>query len=94
MGTVLISPWVTMDTSAESIQSNKSKDILSPAALGYWARNFLGGAALDYWNSPLMAPDEWWSNLPVDNVLVTYGDDELLRDDVSALCGKLEVGAS
>jgi acetyl esterase/lipase len=90
-GAVLVSPWVTMDTSADSMKSNKGKDILSLTALEYWAQNFLGGASLDCWNSPLIAPEDWWSDLLVDDVLVTYGDRELLRDDISALCTKLEV---
>lgn len=90
-GAVLISPWVAMDTSAESMLANKRKDILSAPALAYWAQNFLGGAAPDSWNTPLMTPTEWWSDLPVDEIVVMYGDDELLRDDTSMLCEKLKV---
>lgn len=87
-GAVLISPWVVLESSEHSMEANKKSDILSAASLTYWAQNFLGGAALDAWNNPLQAPMDWWDSLPVKRILVTYGDKELLRDDVEAL-GKL-----
>jgi acetyl esterase/lipase len=82
-----------MDTSAASMQLNKDKDLLSATSLEYWARNFLGGADFDSWNTPTMAPEEWWGDLLVDDILVLYGDDELLRDDTSTFCGRLRVSA-
>jgi acetyl esterase/lipase len=88
---VLISPWVAMNSSAESIQVNRRKDILSAAALTYWAQNFLGGAVPDPWNTPLMAPEDWWAEILADEVIAMYGDDELLRDDAAILCEKLKV---
>jgi acetyl esterase/lipase len=90
-GAVLISPWVSMNSSAESMQANQHRDILSVAALAYWARNFLGDSSIDAWNAPLIAPEEWWSDLIVRDILVVYGDDELLRDDISILCERLKV---
>lgn len=88
---ILISPWIAMATSAESMQANKQKDLLSAGALSYWANNFLGGEAPDYWNTPLLTPAEWWSDLPVNEILLTYGEDELLRDDIAIFCEKLKV---
>lgn len=88
---ILVSPWVSMDTSAPSMKATKEKDSLTIEALAYWARNFMGTAASDYWNAPSTAPTEWWSNLPVDEVLVLYGDNELLRDDTSFFCERLKV---
>jgi acetyl esterase/lipase len=90
-GAVLLSPWVAMASIAESMQSNQEKDILSAGALEYWAQNFMGDAAPDPWNTPLIAPDEWWSQIPVHDIAVIYGDDELLRDDTARLCEKLQV---
>jgi acetyl esterase/lipase len=89
-GAILVSPWVNMASSSDSMKSNEHRDILSAAALVYWAQNFLGGSAPDPWNSPLTAPTEWWSNLPIDDMLITYGEDELLRDDTSRLCEILQ----
>ncbi|KAI1869261.1 uncharacterized protein JN550_005891 [Neoarthrinium moseri] len=85
-GAVLVSPWVQLQSSATSLETNKQEDILSTPSLAYWAKNFLGDAAPDAWNSPLTAPLEWWDDLPVKRILVTYGDKELLRDDAGKLC--------
>ncbi|KFY47367.1 hypothetical protein V495_01978 [Pseudogymnoascus sp. VKM F-4514 (FW-929)] len=67
-------------------------DLLSATSLEYWARNFLGGADFDSWNTPTMAPEEWWVDLLVDDIVVLYGDDELLRDDTSTFCERLRAG--
>lgn len=88
---VLISPWVSMNVTAASMTANKEKDILSTAGLEYWAQNFMGGASPDYWNSPLTAPLEWWDDLPIDDVLLVYGEDELLQDDTITFSEKLTV---
>lgn len=73
------------------MQANQHRDILSTAALDYWAHNFLGDSPLDAWNATLTAPAEWWSDLPVHEILVVYGEDELLRDDISILCDRIKV---
>ena len=91
---VLISPWVDMHTSVPSMQANKDKDSLTVEALVYWARTFMGITAVDYWNAPLTVPTQWWSDLPVDEILVLYGDNELLKDDTSTFCERLKVHKS
>lgn len=90
-GIALVSPWVAINSSAESMVSNKRKDLLSTVSLAYWAQNFLGDATPDPWNTPLMAPEQWWTKLPVEEIVVLYGNDELLRDDAAMLCEKLNV---
>lgn len=90
-GVVLISPWVDMNSSTESITSNRRKDLLGAVALAYWAHNFFGDSPPDLWNTALMAPDEWWATVPAKEIVVTYGDDELLRDDAAMLCDKIKV---
>ena len=89
---VLISPWVTVSTSATSMQLNKEKDVLTISGLEYWGRNFLGGKEMDCWNTPLMAEGEWWGEVPCEEMLVLYGEDELFRDDIEEFCAKLTVG--
>jgi acetyl esterase/lipase len=92
-GDVLISPWVRMEMSTELMQANSEKDILSAASLAYWAKNYLGGATLEPWNAPFVTPDEWLSELPVDKILVTYGEDELFRDDIATFSERLKVSS-
>lgn len=89
---IAISPWVTVSTSAPSMQLNKDKDLLTISGLEYWGRNFLGGKEMDVWNTPLMAEGAWLSELPCEDMLVLYGEDELFRDDIEEFCGKLKVG--
>ncbi|KAK4237956.1 Alpha/Beta hydrolase protein [Achaetomium macrosporum] len=86
-GAALVSPWVELgdpSLSSEKLPGGR-RDIVTPDSLAYWARNLLAGAEADPWNSPLSAPREWWADLPVEDVLVTYGGAELFRDDVARL---------
>ena len=87
----LISPWIinTAGPPSASMAANHDKDIITAGALAYWARNFLGSAPPDAWNSLLTAPASWWADLPVEDVLVTYGQDEVLRDDAARFCEAL-----
>ncbi|KAK3325018.1 Alpha/Beta hydrolase protein [Apodospora peruviana] len=86
-GAALISPRIEIESNLllES-SATKPRDIIRPASLEYWGRNFLGGAPRDPWNNVLSAPAEWWADLPVDDLLVTFGECELFRDDIARLC--------
>lgn len=88
---VAISPWCNMDTSAQSMTTNANKDVLAASALEYWGGNFLGGHPLDPWNSPLQAPAEWWADLKVGELLMIYGEDEIMKDDTEVLCKRVQV---
>lgn len=52
----------------------------------------MGESAPDHWNSLLTAPAAWWADLPVEDIFITYGDDELLRDGASELCDVIQAG--
>lgn len=90
-GAVLVSPWVVLISSAKSLQENRYKDVLDAGALTNWAKNFLIGVDADPWNAPMSAPADWWSDLPVGDILVVYGEDEMLRDDIADFCEILKV---
>lgn len=92
-GAALISPWViNMDPGYESLKANEDKDLLSAAALNYWTKNFMGSSTPDYWNSVLTVPAEWWADLPVEDILVTYGNNEVLRDGALDLSKAMQAG--
>ncbi|KAH6886749.1 Alpha/Beta hydrolase protein [Thelonectria olida] len=92
-GVALISPWaVNASPEYESMKSNEDKDILSTASLNYWTRNFMGDSMPDHWNSLLTTPAEWWADLPVEDILIMYGDNEVLRDGISELCNAIQAG--
>lgn len=90
-GAVLISPWVTFSTQAASFERNAGRDCLNPIALSHWSNEFLSQALLDNYNSPLDAPQDWWSEIPVKQGLVTAGEDEVLVDDIVAMIDKFKV---
>lgn len=91
---VAISPWCNMDTSAKSMTTNANNDVLAASALDYWGRNFLGGRPLDPWNSPLQAPAEWWTDLKVGEILMIYGEHEIMKDDTEILCKRIQVSTT
>lgn len=96
-GAVLISPWVEFDTSKPSFELNKSKDCLTVAALNQWSSAFLGvpyphTGALDYYNNAITAPESWWKDLQVEDVLIVAAADEVLLDGVVAFEKKLSKG--
>ncbi len=46
----------------------------------------------DPYNQPIMAGPEWWKGLPVRDVLVVAGSDEILVDDIVEFAAVLEKG--
>ncbi|KAG5940231.1 hypothetical protein E4U53_007625, partial [Claviceps sorghi] len=85
-GAVMLSPWLSL----HAPPSAQAADVLDGHSLARWADTFLGGAPPDPWNDPLTAPREWWSALPFEDILLLYGQDELLRADGAALAALLE----
>ncbi|KAG5980226.1 hypothetical protein E4U54_006820 [Claviceps lovelessii] len=89
-GAVILSPWLSLHVPAQAMRADPTEDVLDQHSLAGWAAGFLGGAPSDPWNDPLTAPRDWWSGLPFDDILLLYGQDELLRDDGVTLAGLLE----
>lgn len=46
----------------------------------------------DEYNQPIMAEPEWWAGMPVEEVLIVAGKDEILVDDIVAFAERLERG--
>lgn len=88
-GVALLSPWVTFDTSSESMRTNRYRDVLAVPALERWAAIFQGSAPSDPYLEPLTAPKDWWQDLPAKNVLVLAGDDEVFVDDIQKFAAQL-----
>lgn len=83
---VLLSPWVDLTLSADSVRQNARKDaMLSPEALSKFTSLYLGDADP---TSPLASPVfADLSGLPPTYVVV--GSDEVLRDDSERLVGNI-----
>ncbi|KAA8573073.1 hypothetical protein EYC84_003606 [Monilinia fructicola] len=91
-GAVLLAPWLTFGTSAESFEANRYKDILDPTALKLWSREYQSSAPSDNYMEPLYASTSWWKRLPaaVTSILMVAGEHEVFVDDVKAFAGKLQ----
>lgn len=90
-GTLLISPWVTFDTSAPSIFSNRETDYLLPESLKRASKAFLGDAKEDAYNTPLGASVEWWEDLHIQDLGIIVSDSELFFSDIIAFSEKIKV---
>lgn len=84
-GVLLMSPWVSFSVAAPSYTRNQYRDCTSPAILNKWSALYLAGKPSDAWNQPLLAPEEWWSNLRAKSVLIAVGKDENMVDDTVKL---------
>jgi acetyl esterase/lipase len=86
-----VSPWVSFTQERASWKSNHKKDALDPATVRIWSDNFMGKTPNDNWSQPAEAPAEWWIGLKVDNIAITAGGNEVLRDDIRALAENIKV---
>ncbi|KAH7321944.1 prolyl oligopeptidase-like protein [Rhexocercosporidium sp. MPI-PUGE-AT-0058] len=96
-GLVLISPWISFDTTLPSFTENAFKDCVSQPGGKKWSGAFLGcvwphDGAKDNYNEALRAPAEWWAGLPVKDVCVLCGSEEVLRDGIVEFEAKLRRG--
>ncbi|THH12488.1 hypothetical protein EW146_g7648 [Bondarzewia mesenterica] len=85
-GALLISPWISFDTSSPSFVENDKKDCTNTYLLDYLANILRPGIPLDQrdYFEPYVADDEWWDGLDkvVSRILNTAGEVECLRDTI------------
>ncbi|OCT46171.1 putative acetyl-hydrolase [Cladophialophora carrionii] len=90
-GALLVSPWVSFTQERASWKSNHKKDALDPATVRIWSENFMGKTPNDNWSQPAEAPAAWWKGLKVDNIAITAGGNEVLRDDIRVFAENIKV---
>ncbi|KAH8598102.1 prolyl oligopeptidase-like protein [Bisporella sp. PMI_857] len=96
-GAVLISPWVSFDTSDASFTANEYKDVIGIGALQQWSSAFLDDPyphtkKSDFYNHAVNAPESWWENLKIDRVLIVAGAEEVLLDGINKFVKKFTDG--
>jgi acetyl esterase/lipase len=94
-GAVLISPWVSFDTTTRSFTDNAESDYLTVAALNRASSTFIGPrGAHDEYSEPVRAPPERWSQVAshVDEVLIWGGGGEILIDGIRAFANNVASG--
>jgi hypothetical protein len=97
---LLISPAGPVKSSAVSMTTNNGKDLVTVDVLSaLWAiieaNHDPDINLVNPWLTPTLAMDEtWYGNLPVGDITITIGDDEILRDDIMQIANVLKVEAS
>ncbi len=91
---VLISPWVSFDTTLPSFKRNQNKDYLKAETEKRWSDMYVNGHPPSPYNEPALAPATQWKDLPVQGILVTAGSSEVLIDGIEKWVKDLEVWQS
>lgn len=92
-GALLLGPWVSFDQTWPSIERNAERDCVSLVPSSVSAENWLGEKPLDFYNEPLRAPVDWWSNVKARQLLLVAGEDDLMVGSHEAFAANLKVGA-
>ncbi|KAK5048041.1 hypothetical protein LTR84_006231 [Exophiala bonariae] len=87
---VLIAPWTSFRLDFPSADRNKYKDIVSPYAGSTWSKDYMGGKETSPYAEALNAPDGWWTDARVEQLLAVAGADELLVDPIKEWFAKYE----
>ncbi|KAK5044475.1 hypothetical protein LTR84_010756 [Exophiala bonariae] len=80
-GLLLISPWVSFESSSSSYRRNKEYDIFGSESMQGWATDFVLDQERNNWNEPIKADVAWWQGLQAEKVLNVYGSLEVLQED-------------
>ena len=59
-----------------------------------WTHEWLGSKVPDVFAEPAQGTELLWSTLPVSNILITFGDEEVFYDQDLVLADKLSVSAN
>lgn len=88
---VLIAPWTSFRQDFPSAERNKYKDIVSSFAGSTWSKDYMGGKETSPYAEALTAPDGWWTDAKVEQLLAVAGADELLVDPINEWFAKYKV---
>jgi len=88
---VLLSPWVSFDISLHSFERNRNKDYLEAETEKRWSDMYVGDQESSPYNEPARATPGEWKDLPVQDILVTAGSNEVLLDGIEKWVKDLQV---
>jgi acetyl esterase/lipase len=83
-GLLLISPWPNMRADVPSFRMFEHIDMINIEGVHDFI-DLYGPRLGEVWAEPLAADRSFWANLPVENLLVTCGNAECLRDSIVEL---------
>jgi hypothetical protein len=95
-GALLISPWVSFETSSPSFFDNTESDYLTVTSLDRASSAFIGpGNNHDHYSEPVRAPPDWWEDVAgrvIDEILVWGGGGEVLIDGIRTFATTIAEG--
>jgi len=90
---VLISAWISFKDDVPSMTDNKYNDIVTFTAATRWAEEYLNEKlpfpSSNEYTEPRDAAPEWWTGLPVRNVISMCSEDECLIDLIRDFFGQV-----
>jgi hypothetical protein len=70
------------DISRDSYRANQFLDLIPAVAAQRRSNADIGDAKQDHYHQPVVAPSGWWKDIPVKDVLITGGEEEILIDEI------------
>lgn len=93
---LLISPWVSFDTTAPSFAQNAESDYFGARAVQKAARYYIAAdAAHDAYSEPATAPPQWWVDVAgetVQHLMIWAGGGEVLLDGIRGFADMVGAG--
>ena len=98
-GALMIAPWVSSDGSKfKSFAEFGNRDTINITCANYFVEQYKGGSQKpdDEYIVAELAPASWWSGTKdiISSVLVTAGDQEVLRDAIISFTNKFKEGTA
>lgn len=93
-GMVLVSPWLSFDTTYPSMARNYDRDIDPPKKLEIMAKDYLLGRKSDNYTEAVGAPIDWWEHSPLEGTLVVAGADEVFVDSQQEWVDKFKIAGN
>lgn len=100
-GALAISPWTSSDEDKfASVSQFAERDCITATCANYWKDLYKGGLANptgqsvpdDQYIVPEIAEPQWWKGAKVESMLVTVGEEEVLRDAILSWAEKFKEG--
>lgn len=93
-GLLLLSPWVSFDTTFPSFTKSPGKDYIQAETEKGWSDCYVGQGEPCIYNEPGLASATQWKDIPVQDILVTAGADEVLIDGITKWVEDIQVLAA
>lgn len=91
-GATMIAPWTLLDTEFPDQEIYHGGDLITQAVAQPWANAYIGRSPRDNYTDLCNAPAEWFTDFPVNRVLITGGGNEILLPIIQQFAGRFKEG--